>query len=636
MNGTAVNAVLCGPKFSDLDRHFARLMQRLAGAAASAELELAAALVSRAKGEGHICLDLARCARLNFPAEAERGEATVRCPELDAWLAALRATKVVGQPGEFAPLILDASSRLYLHRYWRYEQNLAQAIRERAASPTDALDGAWLKTGLARLFPALAAGETDWQQVAAFAAVRKKFCVISGGPGTGKTRTVVLLLALLLEQADGKLRIALAAPTGKAAARLQESVRNAKAALDCAPEIKAALPDEASTIHRLLGTVPNSAAFRHDAEHPLAADVIVVDEASMVDLALMAKLFAAIAPAARVVLLGDKDQLASVEAGNVLGDICGATAVNTFSPQFCEDFTRLTGRALPAERTTAGSRRREAAERESGLSNAPPHGGGYHAGLADCVVQLQKNYRFGAENGIHALSLAVNAGDAEAALALLRDGRQAGATCTPLPGANQMQAALRERVLASLRPCVAATDARTALTALNRVRILCALRTGPFGVWRVNTLVEEVFAEAGLIERGGPWYRGRPVMVTQNDYDLRLFNGDVGVIWPDASGALRAWFEGEGGELRALLPVRLPPHETVFAMTVHKSQGSEFEEVLLLLPDRESPVVTRELIYTGLTRASRHVELWLEEAAFRSALSRTVARASGLGDALVR
>ena len=587
MNVAQLDSVLASPQFSDLDRHFARLMHRLAGDTASPGLELAAALVSRARSEGDICLDLARLSGARISDDGAEDGAAFRCPVLGDWLDDLRAASVVGSPGEFKPLILDEHSRLYLQRYWRYEHDLAAAIRVRASESPRELNTELLQAGLGRLFPALPEGEFDLQRHAASVAVQKKFCVISGGPGTGKTRTVVLLLALLLEQAGGKLRIALTAPTGKAAARLQESVRAARDSLDCAPAIKAALPDAASTIHRLLGSVHGLPQFRHDAENPIAADVVVVDEASMVDLALMAKLFAALGPSARIILLGDKDQLASVDAGKVLGDICAA------------------------------------AEGDSST-----------AALAGCVVHLRKNYRFSADDGIHALSLAVNDGDADAAVALLGSAG-AGVACVALPAANRLKVSLEERVLPVLREVFAAGAPAAALGALNRFRILCALRRGPFGVEHVNALVEEILDEAGLIERHGSWYRGRPVMIGENDYDLGLFNGDVGVAWPDADGVLRVWFAGEGGSMRALMPARLPAHETVFAMTDHKSQGSEFEEILLLLPDRESPVLTRELVYTGLTRASRRVELWQREDVFRGAVCRRVERASGLRDALL-
>jgi exodeoxyribonuclease V alpha subunit len=573
--------------FADIDRHFARFIERLSGRA-NPELALAAALVSRSRGAGNVCLDLRTATGEDFLEEA----AAIRFPEFEAWMASLRGSPVVGGPGEFKPLVLDERGRLYLHRYWEYESNLAKAILARAQENVEGVNEPLLREGLGRLFPAPAGATgttgTDWQRVAASTAVTKKLCVISGGPGTGKTRTVVGLLALLLEQAGKEpLRIALAAPTGKAAARLQESLRKWKTSLPCTESIKARLPDESFTLHRLLGGLPDSTQFRHNAENPLPFDVVVVDEASMVDLALMAKLFAATPPAARLVLLGDKDQLASVEAGAVLGDICNHRLEATPGP------------------------------------------------LAGCIIELARNYRFDADSGILALSQAINDGDDGRALGLLTARPGSGTAGAELPPSGSLKQRLRGRAMEYFGPVAQTRDPLTALQALNRFRILCAVRQGPFGVETLNRTVEEVLAEAGLVRAHERWYAGRPVLVTRNDYTLKLFNGDVGVILPDPiSGELRAWFLDADNSLRSVPPVRLPEHETVFAMTVHKSQGSEFEEVLFVLPDRETPLLTRELLYTGVTRASRRVELWFNEPALRAAIARRVERASGLREAL--
>jgi exodeoxyribonuclease V alpha subunit len=600
-------------EFADIDRHFARLMLELARSEEPA-LALAAALVSRSRRDGDVCFDLRSNAGTELrrePTDAPNGE---RLPDFENWRKLLEGTEVVGKPEEFKPLILDQQGRLYLHRYWEYESFLARDIKARAAWEAATVNEPLLAEGLRRFFPSN--DETNWQKVAAFAAVLKNFCVISGGPGTGKTRAAVMLLALLLEQAGEKLlRIALAAPTGKAAARLQESLKNARAELLCEDRIKLRLPEEAFTVHRLLGAFPNSPYFRHDAENPLPFDVVIVDEASMVDLALMAKLFAAVPRSARLILLGDRDQLASVEAGAVLGDICRHDPVNTFSTPFRERFRGLTGDTLPATTQTT----------------SPPE-------LSDCFVQLEKNYRFGDGDGILALSRAVNAGDAALTVNLLR---QAGAprrdiAARALPSAAQLKEALREPVRAGFAEAMQAQDARTALAALSRFRVLCALRHGPFGVEQINRLVEQILREARLLPpASGPWYPGRPVMVTRNDYNLKLFNGDVGIVLPEKeSGALRVFFLGAGNELRPVPPLRLPEHETVFAMTVHKSQGSEFDEVLFLLPERDNRVLTRELVYTGITRASRRVGLWFNEPVLRAAVARRVERTSGLRDAL--
>jgi exodeoxyribonuclease V alpha subunit len=599
--------------FSDLDRHFTAFIEAQAGGDRPS-LALAAALVSRWRSEGHICLDLEGVAGTVFPEKPVEEVRPIPVPALKGWVRDLRSSPVVGSPGEFKPLVLDARHRLYLHRYWEYEQSLASEILKRAAEKPDEPNSAELRRKLQVLMAPEADGSLNWQCVAAAAAARRKFCVISGGPGTGKTHTLVVILALLLElERDRKLRIAVAAPTGKAATRIQDSIRNAKATLPCSEAIKTQLPERAMTIHRLLGYIPDSPYFRHNAENPLPYDVIAVDEASMVDLALMAKLFQAIPSSARVILLGDKDQLASVEAGAVIGDICSAGGGDGFSEQFSQHFQSLTGKPLPV-----------------GVKG--------RAALADCVVQLKKNYRFGDQSAIYRLSNAINEGRAEEVLSIIRDSRCDGASdlaSTALPHRAELKEALRARVTEGFSGFLKVSDPLEALAALARFRILCALREGPFGVAGLNQLTEEILEEAGLIKPLGPWYAHRPIMVMRNDYNLKLFNGDIGIVLPDAdSGEPRAFFPGPDNEVRKILPLRLPEHQTAYALTVHKSQGSEFDRILLVLPDRESPVLSRELLYTGLTRARKSVELWFEEKVFRAALSRRVSRTSGLRDAL--
>ncbi|MCX5909121.1 MAG: AAA family ATPase, partial [Deltaproteobacteria bacterium] len=319
--------------FSELDIQFARFLMRLSGKE-SPELFLAAALASSFRREGHICLNLSSVAGKAMG----EGEGTWVCPGIESWLDILKQSSMVGNPGEFRPLILEGS-RLYLYRYWNYEKQLADTLRGRAGREDLPLDAPLLQQGLSRLFPAEEDGEVNWQKVGAFGSVLKSLGVISGGPGTGKTFTVAGILALHLEQAKGRaLRIALAAPTGKAAARLKESIRGAKEKLNGSPEIIAAIPEEASTLHRLLGGIPGSPYFRYNAENPLPVDLLVVDESSMVDLALLSKLTQAVPKEARLILLGDKDQLASVEAGAVLGDICDTGGIHLFSENFCRSY----------------------------------------------------------------------------------------------------------------------------------------------------------------------------------------------------------------------------------------------------------------------------------------------------------
>lgn len=600
-----LRAAVQGGLLRPLDLHFARWMAGLDGSGDPA-LALAAALVSRQVGEGDVCLDLvAYAGRPLFAAPG--GPALTHAPGLGDWRSALRASGVVGGPGDPAPLILDGRDRLYLGRYWRFEQDLVAALAARSGRLVAGVDRGLLAAGLERLFPR--SGETpDWQRVAAALAVLAPLCVISGGPGTGKTRTVTAILALLIEQARGRVpRIALAAPTGKAAARLSESARRARAELPLAPEVAAAIPVEASTLHRLLGFRPGRATPRHNPENPLHADVLVVDEASMIDLPLMARLLAALPAQARLILLGDKDQLASVEAGMVLGDICGQGRTIGYSAGLCEAFAETAGvRLAPGE--------------------APP--------IADQLAVLRRSYRFGPASGIGAAASAVNAGDADAALEAL-DGRHADAVRMAL-AQSALKGFLRDWLVPRFTACLAAGEPSAVLAGLGGFRILCAVREGPFGVVTVNRLCEAVLAEAGLITPGAAaHYPGRPLLVTSNDYALGLFNGDVGICLPDpaAGGALRAWFETDEGP-RRVLPSRLPGHESVFAMTVHKSQGSEHEEVVLVLPEAESRVVTRELVYTGLTRARRRVTLIASASSLERAVRQRVRRSSGLYDAL--
>ena len=589
--------IIAGP----LDRHFARLMVELNGSP-SEELKLAAETVSAQRGQGDICVSI--------------HELGIRGPRGNSIEKALRATRVVGAPGENKPLILDAQGRLYLQRYWAYEHQLANAIRSRLESPAPDIDSRLLERGLRDYFKD--APGTQWQQLAAETAVRENFCVITGGPGTGKTRTVLIVLMLLHAQfaaRGARPRVVLAAPTGKAAARMKESMQATLASLPAANAFADHLPSDATTIHRLLGAIPDSPYFRRNAEHPLAIDVVIVDEASMVDLALMAKLVDAVPLSARFILLGDKDQLASVEAGSVLGDICQAGE----DPNAPKD----------APAPVAGVS-------DPGSGGENPDAPKTSSPLRGRIVELKTNFRFGNDSATYMLSRCITEGRSADALALLHGGESAGIRGEPLPSPTALPAALRKPVIEGFRGYLEAKDPREALTQMNRFRILCAMRIGPYGVESLNPIVERILASEHLITPASKHYPGRPIMILRNDRQLKLFNGDVGIELrdPDANGALRAFFLTADGALRRLIPARLPPHETVFAMTVHKSQGSEFGRVLFILPDRESRVVTRELLYTGLTRARDGLELWHHESPLRAAIESPTTRSSGLRDAL--
>jgi len=599
--------------FSELDIHFARLMVRLSGQEIP-ELSLASALVSRAVSEGHVCLDLSSIEGRPLVTDDSNSH-TLICPELAAWREKLISSVVVGSPGEYCPLILDDRSRLYLYRYWDYENSLAQDLKARAAKEIGDIDGQLLIDGLSRLFERSPCEGPDWQKVAAFMSVVKSLCVISGGPGTGKTTVIAKILALIMQQNGGNRgRVALAAPTGKAAARLEEAIKYAKESLPLEHRIKEAIVTRASTIHRLLGTIPGSPYFQHNAEDPLPVDLVVVDEASMVDLALMSKLVQAMPSHARLILLGDKDQLSSVEAGAVLGDICDTGRIHGFSKRFSDRFQEITGEAI----------------------TFTPEKGSYEQKIEDCLVQLNKSYRFGTDSGIGAVSRAVNQGNGDLALNLLKGGGYQDIKWVPLPTREVLAGKLRQTVINGYRPYLEAEDPIEVFHLFEGVRILCALRKGPYGVTALNNLAEQVLQEERLIDTEKRWYRGRPVLITRNDYTMGLFNGDIGVILPDPATdhELRAFFPAPDGTSRKFLPIRLPEHETVYAMTVHKSQGSEFDKAVLLLPDRDTPVLTRELIYTGITRARQGVEVWGTEGVFVEAVNRRTLRASGLRDAL--
>jgi exodeoxyribonuclease V alpha subunit len=595
---------------TDLDICLGRFVRRREPAG-DPLVALTAAFASRAAGEGNVCLDLAPSAGQPLAAGVPGGQ---RWPDLAAWERRLRASPLVGGPGDWRPLILDAGHRLYLQRFHHYETTLARRLLRLGREAVPIADESRLARSLAGLFPAAAHGAPDWQAVAAVSAATKRLCIISGAPGTGKTTTMAKILMLLqeLQPEDRPLRIRLCAPTGKAAARMAESMQAVGSARP-AGDGRAWLhgPREASTVHRLLGWQPGG-RFRHDEDHPLAADVVVLDEASMVDLALMNRLVAALPREARLIVLGDKDQLASVEAGAVMGDLCDRRQEGLYSESFRRRCAGLLGLSL----------------------DAPPAGCHSAAALVDAVTVLQKNFRFGASSPIGRFSQAVNRGAAETALQVLAEGREELVWLTP-EGAPPSREILRELAWQGYASYLRAPSPLEALERFNRFRILCAVKSGPLGVEEINHLVEESLAAEGLIDPGDAWYVGRPVLVTRNDYRLGLFNGDTGVVWPRPDKGLpAACFRDGQGNARWIDCRRLPEVATAYAMTVHRSQGSEVAELALLLPERESPVLTRELLYTGVTRARERVNLWADAGVLQRAIQARMERRSGLRESL--
>ncbi len=606
---------------SRVDLHLARALTRL-GSELDGKVTLAVALTSRAVRESHVCLDFEQFFQDPPVLQDEKGN-TIKgriWPSYNSWLDALSQSLLVGGPDEKTPLVLDDRNRLYLRRYWDHETSLSRSVAERAAALEADVDPVWLRMILDRLFAAQApeVREIDWQRIAAVLALQRRLCVISGGPGTGKTFTVVKILALLIELAHRRgerpPRITLMAPTGKAAARLNESIRKAKGSLDISDEIKNEIPETAAqTIHRCLQSIGGSSTrFRHDASNPLLADVVLVDEASMVDVGLMARLAAATLPHARLILLGDQNQLASVEAGAVLGDICNSGAPHSYSHELAAQIERLTGDVLPA------------------ASDAP-----VHTGIWDSVVRLTRSYRYAADSGIDALARAIHDGDADTALQLLCDEDRPDVQLFETPVRDVLSPILKDQICRGFEPSLRQEDPVKRLRALDKFRVLCAHRHGPGGAEVMNQLIEEALMEAELVDIEGEAYVGRPVIVTKNAYPLRLFNGDVGVVVAGSGGMHRlVVFEGEKGELREFALSRLPPHETVFAMSVHKSQGSEFDDIVVVLPDEVSPILSRELLYTAVTRARKTVAIYGSPDVVHATVQRRVERASGLRERL--
>ncbi len=573
-----------------------------------AALQRAAAGVCEALQQGHVCLPLEEL----YPGAGTRS--------LQALRASLLATGqvVAAGSGQVAPLVLDTHDRLYLYRYHDYETRLAGALVRRAAQmPVSALALQALRPRLESLFPSAGRDPSrpDWQKLAVALALLKPLVIISGGPGTGKTSSVVALLACLLEQQPA-LRVALAAPTGKAAARLVEALRTRAEGL---PELlRARLPTEAFTVHRLLGVTGAAGKHRHHAQNPLPLDALIVDEASMLDLSLATRLVEALPETARLILLGDKDQLAAVEAGAVFAEISADPSLGTDT---CAALSSLTGVAQG--------------------TITPPAGSGV-PGLRDSVVWLQESHRFSADSGIGRLAADIRAGRAQAAFECLEADTDGSLRWLPEEGAGLSRAlaaqalagfdAYFQAVLADRTGDAGALD--SLWSAFDRFRVLCALREGPRGAVDINLLCERRLKDrVGAPATAAAWFAGRPVMLSRNDYELGLFNGDVGICLPDADGQPKVYFRA-GGAYRAVAPVRLPEHEGAFALTVHKAQGSEFEEILLVLPGQNSRGLTRELLYTGVTRAARRLALAGSRAVIVAACRQPTRRHSGLAQAL--
>lgn len=565
--------------------------------------------LSRKMSEGHICI---------FTKEIDLTQLPESYQSIAGRPVSVKSHLVGPDEESYKPFVLDRE-RLYLHRYFHYESQLIRNITARVNLPealkvkreTDIL---MRKEFISNLFHSDQAKDTDWQLAAAITAVLNNFTIITGGPGTGKTTTVAKILAILFSMEPG-LKVALAAPTGKAGARMAESLMHTS--IDAGSDISERFASlQPATIHRLLGWQKGSPYFKHNASNPLPHDLVVVDESSMIDVALFAKLLDALRPDARIILLGDKDQLASVEAGSLFGDLCKAMPqLNLFDPhrrQLINTFITRPERQLPVMFET---------EHTNHL-------------LFQHLVELRYSHRFSNDEGIGKLSRAVIQNDTAVLQEFLENPVSERVHIDPV-----YDTTLFETFAEGYKAYIETEDIGEALNRMNDLRILCAVRQGDQGVFNLNAMVEAYLIRTGKLRRDSEFYLNRPVMVTQNDYTLGLYNGDTGILRPDKNGIMKAWFldttEGQESRLKSVLPGFITQMETVFAMTIHKSQGSEFGKVMVVLPRKtDFQLLTRELLYTGITRARYEVIIQSAPETLRDAAAALVERGSGVAERL--
>lgn len=582
------------PTYNDIHQQFASFFK-------SETLKPLAYLVSKKLAEGHICVDL-------NDLEQEKEELPSYYLAIEQAIKNVKKDTLITENGANKQPFVLHQNRLYLQRYFNYESLILQRIQEFISSEKATENQRIQKLTeneafVKKLFKS-SPGIVNWQLAAAVNSYLNNFSIITGGPGTGKTTTVAKILAILFHL-NKNLKVGLAAPTGKASARMAESLKNAQ--LDVSDEIKDKFQAiQPSTLHRLLGYIPDSPYFKHNAQNPLNYDVIIVDESSMIDVALFAKLLSAIGKETRVMLLGDKNQLASVEAGSLFGDLCMAQEqLNIFTTERLALINSFINDGSSQVNTTASS------------SNHP---------LFQHIVELRHSHRFNSEEGIGKFSKAVINNDVAKITAFIT-----GNNDVQVKIDTDYTPSVFKKFVSGYQAYIEEPEIKTALKKLNQLRVLCGIREGEHGLYTTNKRIEQHLAEKKLLFLDREFYQNRPIIMNSNNYDLGLFNGDVGIIRKDENNDFKAYFEDSEGNLKVVLPGLLANVETVFAMTIHKSQGSEFEQILMVLPSTEGiNILTRELLYTGITRAKNKVVLQASSLAILDASAAQVKRASGI------
>ena len=553
-------------------------------------LALTAAMVSWTTiEEGNVCLDISGWIGKELPGNI------IKCPDsAELWLETIKSSSAVGCPGDFTPLILDKNSKIYLHKFWIYENIISEQLLKRSKVILNP-HTKQIETLLQSLDRK---DEIGGQDTAMIISLFKPLCIISGGPGTGKS-TITGKIINVINSNKESMKIIMAAPTGKAAARLTNAVT----------EFDKNYNIEAVTLHRLL-EADNYGKVRKHHNNPIEADAIIIDEVSMVDTGLMAKLLDATQNIERIIMLGDKDQLSSVEAGAVLGDICNTVKTGQYSKELSEKINELTDIKLTASH-------------ENEYENYSP--------LADCIVELSKNYRFKTNSGIWKISTLIKNGNGAQALETLKQNSGFTDIClVNISSSSAVSKNLEKIADIYFKPYLQAEQPEIVLKKMSDFRILCAVRQGDQGVKNINKEIEKLLG----VKPG--WYHGRPIIISRNDYMTRLFTGDSGVALTDKeSGNLKVYFLSQTGEIRSFLPIQIPEHETAWAITTHKSQGSEYNHIVMILPLKFSQTLGRELLYTGITRARNKSEIWATEDIFMETCNNRIKRISGLMDKLI-